>query len=293
MKINKSNKRNKPFILNLGDTHLLLEKIPDKSIDLTITSPPYCMGKEYETTTKTSDFIKNHKMLLPEIIRKTKEGGSICWQVGYHVKNGSITPLDFLIHNIMSEFSNMYLRNRIIWSYGHGLHAKKRFSGRHETVLWYTKGEEYKFNLDKIRIPQKYPGKRHYKGEKKGQFSGNPLGKNPSDVWEIPNVNAHHVEKTEHPCQFPIALAQRFIRALTPDGGLVFDPFLGSGTTAVAAILENKRFIGSEINKNYYKIAKIRCREAINGKINYRPLDKPVIAPDLRTEVAQKPKSFI
>lgn len=77
------------------------------------------------------------------------------------------------------------LRNRIVWHFGHGLHASKRFSGRYETILWFSKTDNYIFNLDSVRVPAKYPGKRHFKGPKKGQPSGNPLGKNPSDIWEI------------------------------------------------------------------------------------------------------------
>src|SRR5207247_751209 len=113
-------------------------------------------------------------------------------------------------------------------------------------------------NLDAVRVPQKYPGKRHYRGDKKGKYSGNPLGKNPSDVWDIPNVKAAHVEKTAHPCQFPVALPGRLIRALTNEGQLVLDPFVGSGSTAVAALMEQRNFIGCDISRHYLGIAKRR-----------------------------------
>ncbi|MCL0184432.1 site-specific DNA-methyltransferase, partial [Klebsiella pneumoniae] len=111
------------------------------------------------------------------------------------------------------------------------------------------------FNLDEVRIPQKYPGKRSYKGPNKGQLSGNPIGKNPSDVWDIPNVKANHIEKTIHPCQFPVTIPQRLIKALTNKNGLVLDPFMGSGTTEVAALVEGRRFVGSEIQKSYFDIS--------------------------------------
>ena len=125
------------------------------------------------------------------------------------------------------------MRNRIIWTFGHGLNSVRRFSGRHETILWSTKGDSLEFNLDEVRVPQKYAGKRAYKGPHKGELSGNPLGKNPSDVWEIPNVKAKHIEKTEHPCQFPVAIPQRLIKALTHENALILDPFMGSGTTCL------------------------------------------------------------
>ena len=183
------------------------------------------------------------------------------------------------------------MRNRIIWTFGHGLNSTQRFSGRHETILWFTKGENYKFNLDSIRIPQKYPGKRYYKGEHKGELSGNPLGKNPSDVWDIPNVKANHVEKTAHPCQFPAAIPLRLIRALTDVDGTVLDPFMGSGTSAVAALLANRKFIGAEIKEEYYAIACERIYSTLEGKVNVRE-DIPVMKPNKNTAVAKLPNSF-
>jgi adenine-specific DNA-methyltransferase len=149
-----------------------------------------------------------------------------------------------LIFSLFAKQQALILRNRIIRTFGHGVHASRRFSGRHETILWYTKGHNYHFDLDAVRVPQKYPGKRHYKGSKKGEWSGNPLGKNPSDLWEIPNVKFRHIEKTSHPCQFPIALVQRLIRALTKPGELVVDPFVGSGSSAAAAVLEKRAIRG-------------------------------------------------
>lgn len=291
--LNNFLERKSQLALYYGDCFDLIKHIPDESIDLTLTSPPYCMGKVYEKNViRTENFIENHIRLLPEIVRITKPGGSICWQVGYHVQDGAITPLDYLVHNVLKDYkSSIYLRNRIIWTYGHGLHCEQRFSGRHEVVLWYTKGKDFRFNLDAVRVPQKYPGKRHYKGDKKGEFSGNPLGKNPSDVWEIPNVKANHVEKTEHPCQFPVALAQRLIRSLTPKNGVVFDPFLGVGSSAVASVLDGRCFIGSEIDQKYFGIAYKRCMEVLRGNGKYRQ-DKPILVPDQNTSVARKPTNF-
>ena len=173
----------------------------------------------------------------------------------------------------------------------YGLNAEKRLSGRYETIMWFTKGKNYDFDLDSIRIPQKYPGKKYSKGLKAGQFSGNILGKNPSDVWDIPNVKANHIEKTEHPCQFPIAIPQRLIKALTKPGSVIMDPFLGSGTTAIACIIEKRNFIGCELKKEYIEIAKHRIQDALAGKIKCRP-DVPVKEPDIRQKVAQKPEGF-
>lgn len=89
-------------------------------------------------------------------------------------------PLDIELAPTFKRL-NMQLRNRIIWQYGHGLHSQRRFSGRYETVMWYTKTDDYHFDLDPVRVPSKYPGKKHYRGPKKGQYSGNANGKNPED----------------------------------------------------------------------------------------------------------------
>ena len=208
------------------DAFEFLARLKPASVDLFVSSPPYCMGKAYETSIDSTDFMNMHDRLAPLLVRALKDGGSLCWQVGHHVHNGVVTPLDALVYAIFSKQKELHLRNRIVWTFAHGVHASRRFSGRHETILWFTKGSDYTFNLDAVRVPQKYPGKRHYKGPKKGTAKGNPLGKNPSDVWEIPNVKANHIEKTNHPCQFPVALVRRLIRALTPIGGTVVVPFL-------------------------------------------------------------------
>jgi adenine-specific DNA-methyltransferase len=269
----------------------LLQSLENESIDLIISSPPYFMGKEYDKSNKVEDFIEIHHKLLPKLLRVLKPGGSLCWQVGSHVQNGAVIPLDALVYtSFMSP--DLTLRNRIVWTFGHGIHATKRFSGRHETIMWYTKGDSYHFDLDAVRIPQKYPGKRHYKGPKKGEWSGNPLGKNPADVWDIPNVKAGHIEKTEHPCQFPVALVQRLVRALTKKGDVVLDPFCGSGSAGVAAIIEGRDFIGSDLSTDYCKIAEQRLSEASAGNARVRPIDRLVHTPNGTEAVAIRPPHF-
>ena len=274
------------------DAFEFLADLEPESVSLLVSSPPYCMGKAYETSIDTADFIAMHERLAPLLVRALKNGGSLCWQIGHHVHNGVVTPLDALVYAIFSKQKELLLRNRIVWTFAHGVHASRRFSGRHETVLWFTKGKDYVFNLDAVRVPQKYPGKRHYKGPKKGQLSGNPLGKNPSDIWEIPNVKANHIEKTDHPCQFPVALVQRLVRALTKPGALVADPFLGSGSSAYAAALEGRKFVGSELDASYVVIAESRLATMRRGEIKYRPIDRPIHVPSVTDSVAIKPKHF-
>lgn len=272
-----------------GDCFELLKDVPDESIDLILSSPPYCMKKEYEDSDNPADFLYQHEIIAPELCRILKPGGSICWQVGMHVDDGVVTPLDYLTMQAFSGCLDLKLRNRIIWTYGHGLHCNSRFSGRHESMLWFTRGDNYKFNLDAVRIPQKYPGKLGYKGPNRGKLTGNPLGKNPSDVWDMPNVKGNHVEKTEHPCQFPIALAQRAIRALTNMGDIVFDPFSGSGSTLCAATIEKRRSLGFELSKKYFKIANSRISKAKTGGLRYRDHAITLMEPDPRSKVAINP----
>ncbi|MYK18322.1 site-specific DNA-methyltransferase, partial [Candidatus Poribacteria bacterium] len=203
-------------------------------------------------------------------------------------------------YEIFKHF-DLKLRNRIIWRFNHGLHCKKRFSVRYEVILWFTKTDEYIFNLDPVRIPAKYPGKRHFKGPKRGQLSGNPLGKNPSDiwdvvkqdwedeVWDIPNVKANHPEKTEHPCQFPVELVQRCVLALTQPKGVVLDPYCGVGSTVIGALQHNRRAIAAEQDSTYVAITRERIQKFTQGTLPLRPLGKPIHQPTGKERVAQLP----
>jgi len=273
--------------LYLGDCIDFLRQIPDKSIQLIVTSPPYNIGKEYETKLDIQEYVSQQSQVIDECVRVLKNEGSICWEIGNYVNNGEIIPLDILLYDCFKS-NGLKLRNRIIWQFGHGLHCSKRFSGRYETILWFTKTENYTFNLDDVRVPQKYPGKKHFKGPNIGKYSGNPKGKNPSDVWDIPNVKSNHVEKTCHPCQFPIVLVQRLVLALSNEQDIVFDPFLGVGSTAVAGIINKRKVAGSEIIRKYYDIACERVTIAYDGRLKIRP-DKPVYEPPDTLSLARNP----
>jgi adenine-specific DNA-methyltransferase len=225
-----------------------------------------------------NDYVEWQTRVIKECHRTLADDGSICWQVGNYVENGSILPIDILLHPVFSDLG-MKLRNRIVWHFEHGLHCSQRLSGRYEVIMWYTKTEDYFFNLDPIRVPQKYPGKKYFKGPKVGQHSCNPLGKNPGDVWIFPNVKSNHIEKTGHPCQFPIELVERLILSLTEPGDLVVDPFMGVGSTQAAAILNDRRTAGAETNADYYQIAEDRLQQAAAGTLKVRSRQTPVFDP--------------
>lgn len=256
--------------------------------DLVVTSPPYNIGKDYEERGPLDEYLEWQEDIIKRVHKFVKPTGSICWQVGNYVENGSILPLDIEIAPVFKGLK-MKLRNRIIWRYGHGLHCQRRFSGRYEVVLWYTKSDEYTFNLDPVRIPSKYPGKKHFQGPKKGEYSGNPKGKNPEDVWDIPNVKSNHVEKTDHPCQFPVGLIERLALSLTHDDDLIFDPFAGVASAGVAAVVTGRRFWGCEVDEDYSAAGLKRIDAALSGKARYRPHDREIMNPEL-SPLSRKPE---
>ncbi|MBQ3645351.1 MAG: site-specific DNA-methyltransferase [Synergistaceae bacterium] len=282
-------------------------KIPDETVKLIITSPPYNIGKSYETKINIQDYIKNFESMISEFVRILSNDGSICWQTGNFVEDGEIYPLDIYFYPVFKKYG-LKLRNRIIWHFGHGLHCTKRFSGRYENILWFTKSDEYTFNLDDVRIPSKYPGKKYFKGAKKGTFSGNPKGKNPEDVWEmtlnrlyedwddliweIPNVKNNHPEKLAHPCQYPVELAERCILALTNENDIVYDPFVGVGSTLVAALKNNRKAWGSEREKNFVDIGLERLQKLREGTLSTRPIYQKIWTPSANDSIAQKPSEW-
>ncbi len=261
-----------------GDCMDLLRQIPDGQLQLVVTSPPYNIGKEYERRLHLDHYIDQQAAVIAECARALSDRGSICWQVGNYVDNGAIIPLDTILYPVFRSLK-LRMRNRIVWHFEHGLHCSKRFSGRYETIIWFTKSDDYTFNLDPVRVPQKYPGKKHFKGPKAGQYSGNPLGKNPGDLWIVPNVKSNHVEKTIHPCQFPVELIERLVLSLTKLGNWVFDPFAGVGTTMIAAVRHGRRGAGAEIMPKYVKVARDRLRSDFAGTLQTRPMSRPVYDP--------------
>ncbi|MDN2657724.1 site-specific DNA-methyltransferase [Cobetia sp. 14N.309.X.WAT.E.A4] len=269
------------YYIGVEDNISFMSKLEDQSQKLIVTSPPYNIGKSYEKVkVSLDDYVESQRRVITECVRLLKPNGSICWQVGNHVKNGEIFPLDIILYDIFKSLG-LKLRNRVVWHFEHGLHCKKRLSGRHETILWFTKEDEYTFNLDPIRVPSKYPNKKHYKGKNAGKLSSNPLGKNPGDTWIFPNVKSNHVEKTIHPCQFPVELVERLVLSLTDEGDSVFDPYMGVGTTVVAAMKHGRYGVGCDTESDYVNVAHERLHMLQNGSLKTRPMNKPVYDPSL------------
>lgn len=291
------------IVLQTADVRDFVRTVADASVQLIITSPPYNIGKAYENRSGLAVYLEQQREIIGELVRVLAPSGSLCWQVGNYVEDGEIFPLDVHYYPLFKA-AGLRLRNRIIWHFGHGLHARRRFSGRYETLLWWTKGDTYTFNLDAVRIPSKYPGKRHFKGDKKGELSGNPLGKNPSDLWEfvarewdqelwdIPNVKANHPEKTEHPCQYPVELVERCVLALTGENDLVFDPYAGVGSALIAGLKHNRRVMGCDKEAAYVALARQRIVDFYQGRLKLRPLGTTVYQPTGQEKVARLPEEW-
>ena len=262
------------------DNLAFLEELPDESVKLVVTSPPYNLGKDYERRAPVASYLEAQRNVISECVRVLHPHGSICWQVGNYVENGEIIPLDVILYPLFRKHE-LQLRNRIVWHFGHGLHCKRRLSGRYETINWWTKGDAYTWHLDPIRVPPKYPGKKHFKGPNAGKLSCNPKGKNPSDVWEIPNVKSNHAEKTIHPCQFPVELIERLVLAMTDAGDVVLDPYMGVGSAVIAALKHKREGYGCDIVPEYVEIARQRIQQLEDGTLRTRPMGKPVYDPSL------------
>lgn len=274
--------------LVLGDRLAFLDALPAGAARLVVTSPPYNVGKEYEDELTVDEYVAAQEATLTACVRALADDGSLCWQVGNFVVprakaagrplTSSIVPIDCLLWPVFERLG-LRLRNRIVWTFGHGEHCKLRLSPRYETILWFTKSDDYVFDLDPVRVPQKYPGKKAFRGPRAGQYVCNPLGKNPGDVWEVPNVKSAHPEKTEHPCQFPVELIERLVLSLTRTGDLVVDPYCGAGSALVAALKHGRRAAGSDIEPRYVEIARRRIGQLRAGTLPLRPMGRPVLDP--------------
>jgi adenine-specific DNA-methyltransferase len=238
--------------------HLLENEI----FDLTITSPPYNIGKEYENPLPIEDYTKWMAEWVKEVYLLTKPNGALLLNLGYVEidSRAKAIPLPYLIW----EDVPFYLVQEIVWNYGAGVAGRKFLSPRNEKWLWYVKNEkDYTFNLDDIRDPDvKYPAQK-----KNGKLRCNTIGKNPSDVWQIAKVTSgtdrSSPERTPHPAQFPTDLIERIIKGFSKPGDFILDPFIGSGSTAVSALKFGRRIVGFEIREDYCKIIVNRIESII------------------------------
>ena len=249
-------------VLFNGDALPIQRNINRSLFDAIITSPPYNIGKEYESVRPLSEYIEWSAEWLNASSSLLNTYGSLLLNLGYVSieEQGRAIPIPYLLWDRIP----LYLNQEIVWNYSAGVACKNYLSPRNEKILWYVKdSKKYTFNLDAIRDKDvKYPNsKRH------GKLRVNTLGKNPSDVWEIAKVttgrNRSSNERTPHPCQFPTDLTDRLVLGFTNENDVVFDPFVGSGTTFESCIKHNRFCVGIEIKAEYCKIAKKRIRDVL------------------------------
>lgn len=228
-----------------------LDGLPDDAIALHATSIPYNIGREYGGCDSDSRpfhyYLGWMLMVLSEFRRTLKPGGVLFLQVGStRGPDGGLYPLDCLLFEHL-RCMGLEFQSRVTWIVPHGLTPKRRLSERTETALVFSKGPIATFNPTPARTPQREPGKRGFKGPRRGQITSHPMGAWPSNVWVIPGVGHNHPERTGHPAQFPEALVRRAILLYTNAGDLVADSFSGSGTTQVVAKKTGRAFVGADL----------------------------------------------
>jgi DNA modification methylase len=231
--------------LECGDAATILRGLPSQSVSLLIADPPYNLGKDYGNNRDMKawhDYEDFTKEWLTEAIRVLNDTGSLYVFMGVRF----ISKL----FAILEDDFKLSFNGWITWHYTQGMGRKLGFSPRHEDILFFTKSDTFTFNLDAVRIPQKYFRTRN-----------NMAGANPGDVWQFSHVHYCSAEREQHPTQKPEALMERMILASSNEGNLVVDPFLGSGTTARVASVLKRKWIGIDLNPDYVRMAEKRLDE--------------------------------
>lgn len=233
----------------LGDCTKELKKIESNTVDLIIADPPYNVGKDYGNKSDKQDFdeyIAFTKEWLTECHRILKKNGTIYIFIGFRYIS--------YLYQILEKDLKMNFVNWISWHYTQGIGKTKGFSPRHDDILMFSKSATYKFNLDVIRVPQKFYRKVN-----------NMRGANPGDVWEVSHIHYCQKNRQEHPTQKPEALVERMVLASSSEGDMVVDPFSGSGTTLRVCQQLNRNAVGIELNPEYVEQTKERLESPFEG----------------------------
>jgi site-specific DNA-methyltransferase (adenine-specific) len=231
-----------------------IKKIPDNSLDLVIADPPYCLGKDYENDSDKLDseeYLKWTYQWIDLIIPKLKDTGSF-----YIFLSWQYSPEIFSYIKTKMLMINEVIWDRRVPSMGG---STRKFSSVHDNIGFFVKKDKkYYFDIDSIRIPYDEATK---KARTRSIFVGKKwleIGYNPKDIWSVSRIHAQAPERQNHPTQKPLEIIERIIKASCPPDGIVLDPFMGTGTTAIAAINTKRNYIGFEINKKYCQMIKKR-----------------------------------
>ncbi len=246
--------------LYIGDCTKVMKKISKSSVQSVITSPPYNINKKYGDYVDNINF-EDWKELINNTFTEVKnvltDNGSFFLNVSPIPlkKTKEIIPLDAICYQLGKD-NGFYLRNSIIWHFNNMQNCKNRLSGRWESILWFVKDiNNYIFNLDDIRVPY------ITKNDKRLDPDG---GRNPTDVWyfdRVNNMTKNKLNLSDVPTMFPIEMIERIILMSTDEGDTVLDPYMGSGTTILAADNLGRNSIGIDIDKRYQNIIKNRLKE--------------------------------
>jgi site-specific DNA-methyltransferase (adenine-specific) len=263
-----------------GDSLDKLVKLPSNHFDLVIADPPYNLGKDYGNNHDIKGFqeyLDFSKAWLTESHRVLKPTGTIYVFMGFRFIS--------YLYDILDRQLGMFFNSWIVWHYTQGMGKTRGFSPRHDDVLMFNKSKDYIFNLDSVRVPQKYYRDRN-----------NMRGANPGDVWQFSHVHYCNENRQAHPTQKPEGLMERMILASTPEGGTVLDPFLGSGTTLRVCQQLERVGTGIELNPDYIALAKDRLSKEFTGfdsldaRMERVPLD--LRSDEIRTEYLEKHKQW-
>lgn len=239
---------NKISIVN-GDCLSLLKTIDTNSVDLVIADPPYNLGKDYGNDSDSKDFqdyLNFSRAWLDQAYRILKPSGSMYVFMGVRFIS--------YIYSMLERDLGMYFNSWITWHYTQGMGKTKGFSPRHDDILFFSKGKKFKFNLDNVRVPQKFYRQRN-----------NMRGANPGDVWEFSHVHYCQDNRFEHPTQKPEGLIERMVLASSDEGDLIVDPFSGSGTTLRVCQQLGRDAVGFELNPDYVEMTNHRLAAEFNG----------------------------
>ncbi len=270
----------------VGDAEAVLRGWPPDFVDLCVTSPPYFQLRDYghpeqiglERTPEA--YVRRLVRVLSQVRRVLKPEGSLYLNLADTYRNKSLLGIPARVTRELSR-RGWYVRNAIVWHKPHGIPSaiKDRLTNRYEFVYHLSKSRRYYFDLDPLRVPNIDPRTKRLTGPVRrgvqglerrpglavaGNFIPDPRGKNPGDVWVIgPDTRPKKYiapGKTMHYAPFPESLVERPIIAASPPKGIVLDPFMGSGTTAIVADRHGRRFLGVELVPDYAALARSRLR---------------------------------
>ena len=251
-----------------GDCLELMKDIPDSSIDLTVTSPPYDNLRSYNGNINQWSFEKFQE-IAKELYRVTATGGVVVWVVGDSVINGSETGTSFK-QALWFKECGFKLHDTMIYAKESQPREHNRYEQKFEYMFVFVKGKPKTFNP--IKIPCKYAGQKTSRscrddGKDNLKSSSNIIAseKKKGNIWEYKTGNNCFTSDKiayKHPAIFPEQLANDHIISWSNEGDTIFDPFMGSGTTGKMAVLNNRKFIGIELDDTYFEIAKERINKA-------------------------------